>query len=119
MKHTSHTEVGTSIHAGFPNAADDARLQSLDLNQLLIPQPHSTFHFRIRGDSWQRYGVFDHDIALVDRSLTPRPRDIVVWWRDDTDGFALSTQQRTPADATIWGVITTIIHQYRNHPTTP
>ena len=102
---------GVSVHAGFPNAADDSRLQALNLNTLLIERPNSTFHFRVAGNQWQVSGIFDGDIALVDRALTPRKNDLVVWWRDDE--FAISAYSKTPENADIWGVVTTTIHQHR------
>lgn len=101
---------GVSIHAGFPNAADDRRLQALDLNQLLIPHPNSTFHFRVRGTQWEHLGIFDGDIALVDRSLHAHGNDLVVWWHNDE--FAISARHRLPAGANVWGVITATIHQW-------
>jgi len=102
---------GISVHAGFPNAADDSRLTSLDLNTLLIENPNSTFHFRVSGKDWQVIGIFDGDIALVDRALDPHKNDLVVWWRHDT--FAISTFGQMPKGAQMWGVITTTIHQWK------
>ncbi len=101
-----------SIHTGFPNAADDSRLQALNLNTLLIKNPNSTFHFRVTGTQWQSVGIFDQDIALVDRALQPQPNDIVVWIYNND--FALSTFRYIPKKAKIWGVITTTIHQLKN-----
>ena len=100
-----------SVHTGFPNAADDSRLQSLNLNTLLIANPNSTFHFRVSGTQWQSVGIFDGDIALVDRALQPQPNNIVVWIYNND--FALSTYSHTPKNAKIWGVITTTIHQLK------
>jgi SOS-response transcriptional repressor LexA len=100
-----------SVHTGFPNAADDSRLQALSLDTLLIPNPNSTFHFRVSGTHWQEIGVFDGDIALVDRAVSPRNNDIVVWVYNDE--FALSLYRRVPKDAKIWGVVTATIHQFR------
>ena len=102
---------GVSVHAGFPNAADDSRLQALNLNTLLIERPNSTFHFRIAGKQWQTSGIFDGDIALVDRALTPQRTDLVVWWREDE--FSISTYAQAPENADIWGVVTVTIHQHR------
>lgn len=104
---------GISIHTGFPNPATDTSLRSLDLNQLLINHSASTYFFRVRGDHWQAAGVFDGDIAIVDRALDPRPTDTVVWWNKDVDEFSISIFKKVPADATVWGVITATIHQLR------
>jgi DNA polymerase V len=108
---TKHT-TGMSIHAGFPNAADDTRLQKLSLDAMLVPQPNSTFYFRIAGNHWRTQGIFDGDIALVDRSKNARRNDLVVWWYNDE--FAISPLYTLPDQAESWGVVTTVIHQFGN-----
>ncbi|MDB5164003.1 MAG: lexA 1 [Candidatus Saccharibacteria bacterium] len=107
--HTDGTEV--SIHAGFPNPATDRSLHTLDLHQLLIQHTHSTYFVRIRGHEWSRLGIFDDDIALVDKALDPGGNDIVMWWKEGD--FMLSTLNSLPLEATVWGVITAVIHQFR------
>lgn len=103
-----------SIHTGFPNAAEDSRLHALDLNTLLIQNPISTFFFAIAGNDWEHLGIFDRDIALVDKALHPRPNDHVIWIHQES--FAISEQRKTPENAEVWGVVTTIIHPLRkNH----
>lgn len=104
-------ENGVSIHAGFPNPAADGRLRSLDLNQLLVKTPSSTFIFRIRGEEGITQGIFDGDIAVVDRAANIRPSDYVLW--HDGERFKLSRPSRVAEGATTWGVITAVIHQYR------
>ena len=111
--HPTHPQDqdGVSVHAGFPNAGTDRALHSLDLNQLLMPRPVSTFLFRIRGEQGITQGIFDGDIALVDRALTPRPQDLVLW--HDGQQFNLSRPARIASDSAVWGVITAVIHRYR------
>jgi len=107
MKHTANV----SVHAGFPNPASDDSLEGLSLQQLLIKHPISTFFLRVRGDSWEDQGIFDGDIAIVDRALTPRKSDRIIWWQDDS--FVISTHAKKPDDNTVWGVVTSIVHQFR------
>ena len=111
MSPTDETQTGTSVHAGFPNAADDTRLKNLSLERLLITNPNSTYYFRVAGNHWNRLGVFDGDIALVDRALHPRRNDLVVWWKGSD--FAISTFATLPEESEVWGVISTTIHQHR------
>jgi hypothetical protein len=106
-------QQGISVHTGFPNPATDTSLRSLDLNKLLISHSASTYFFRVRGSEWEKAGVFDGDIAIVDRALGPRKADTVVWWDQHQDSFAISTYRNMPADATLWGVITATIHEFR------
>lgn len=107
--------TGLSLHKGFPNAALDHADQhtplALDLNQLLIRHPTSSYLFRIAGGGWQERGIFDGDIALIDRQLTPKPSDLVLSWQEDR--FEITAARLLPEGSTSWGVITAIIHQYK------
>lgn len=104
---------GVSVHTGFPNPAVDQRLQTLDLNKLLIQHAASTYMFRVRGNEWEGAGVFDGDIAIVDRALDPRKTDVVIWWDETAGEFAISKFTDIPKTAALWGVITATIHQFR------
>ena len=106
---------GVQVHAGFPNPATDKSLHGLDLNQLLIQHTASTYLFRVRGHEWEASGVFDSDIAVVDRALDPQRNDVVLWWDGLHGEFAISTYGRMPADAACWGVITASIHEFRKN----
>jgi SOS-response transcriptional repressor LexA len=104
---------GVSVHAGFPNPATDQSLQGLDLNKLLIRHATSTYLFRVRGNEWESVGVFDGDIAIVDRALDPKKSDVVLWWDDIRSEFVISHYKSAPSDTTLWGVITASIHEFR------
>lgn len=106
-----------SVHAGFPNPAADMSLQGLDLHKLLVRHAASTYYFRVRGRTWETIGIFDGDIAIVDRALQPRRTDIVVWWQEGGDAFQFSAFHHVPKESVTWGVVTTTIHQLReeNH----
>lgn len=105
---------GVSVHTGFPNPATDKNLHTLDLNELLVKRSASTYFFRIEGNEWQDSGIFNGDIAVIDRSLDPRKNDIVVWWDDVRGEFAITTFASLPINASVWGVITSTIHQLRS-----
>lgn len=100
-----------SVHMGFPNAAADASLQGLDFNQLLIHHSTATYTMRVAGNAWAGQGIFDGDIALIDRALLAKPNDIVAWIQDDD--FAMSPKHKVPNGAVVWGIVTTVIHQFR------
>lgn len=72
-----------AVRAGLPSPADDSIEQELDLQRLLVPNRTSTFLVRVSGDSMVLARLFDGDIAVVDRSLSPADGDIVV---ADVDG---------------------------------
>ncbi|MBD3425896.1 MAG: translesion error-prone DNA polymerase V autoproteolytic subunit [Candidatus Omnitrophica bacterium] len=70
--YTSH------ISAGFPSPADDYIEKRLNLNDLVIKNPASTFFVRVSGDSMQDAGINHGDILVVDRSRTPGNSSIVI-----------------------------------------
>jgi SOS-response transcriptional repressor LexA len=107
------TPDGVSVHAGFPNPAADKNLQTLDFNRLLVQHGSSTFMFRVRGNEWEGVGVFDGDIAVVDRALDPRKADVVIWWDEVRGEFVIGTYRAKPTEALQWGVVTFTIHSLR------
>jgi DNA polymerase V len=68
----------SSVAAGFASPADDHLEAELNLNEYLIAHPSETFFVRAKGDSMQQAGIFDKDLLIVDRSLTPKDNDIVI-----------------------------------------
>src|SRR5258708_30695139 len=58
------------IDAGFPSPAEEWRELELNVHQLLVPRPASTFFFCVSGSSMQGAGIHDGDLLIVDRMLT-------------------------------------------------
>lgn len=67
-----------SVPAGFTSTFSDAVGTPLDLNDLCIKHPASTFFVKVDGFSMVNAGIFDGDMLVVDRSLTADNNDIVV-----------------------------------------
>lgn len=108
-------DLGTSVdvHAGFPNAATDAPEHALSLDRLLITSPHSTYLFRVRGHHWETIGIFDGDIAIVDRALTPRHGDAIISWNSD-GALIMRHWHQSEESMEPWGVITATVHPTRH-----
>lgn len=51
-------------------------VQRVDLMAELIKHPQASFLLRIRGESMRDVGIFDGDVVLVDRAITPA---LVMW----------------------------------------
>lgn len=66
------------VAAGFPAPGDDLVEEPLDLNDLLVDNPTATFFVRVSGDSMEGARIFDGDVLVVDRSITPTSGAIVV-----------------------------------------
>jgi DNA polymerase V len=70
--------AGATVAAGFPSPADDYVESRIDLNDVLIRHPSSTFFLRVSGDSMREAGILDGDLLVVDRAIEPRPGLVVV-----------------------------------------
>lgn len=66
------------VSAGFPSPASEYIEQRIDLNEHLISHPAATYLLRASGSSMIELGIFDGDLLLVDRSLTPQQGDVVI-----------------------------------------
>ena len=115
------------VQCGFPSPAEDHAQSRIDLNDVLILHPESTFFMRSRGPSMHDAGIDDGDYVVVDRALEARHRDIVlaVVDGDYTIKYLHRRAGRTrlrPANPTfppiefrdgqllvVWGVVTCII----------
>ena len=70
--------IGAALCAGFPSPADDFLEGALELPRWLVPNPPASFLLTIRGESMRGAGIFDRDLALADRSMTPSHGNVVV-----------------------------------------
>lgn len=67
-----------SVEAGFPSPADDYCEKKLDLNELLVPHPQSTFFLKAADNDMTNASIFCHDLLIVDRSLPAKQGSIIV-----------------------------------------
>lgn len=69
---------GDKVQAGFPSPADDYVEDRLSLDEALIPHKEFTFFVRAKGNSMMGAGIFDGDLLVVDKSITPALGNIVI-----------------------------------------
>ena len=123
--------VATRVKAGFPSPADDYIEERLDLNEKLVEHPGATFFVRVSGESMLNAGIRDGDTLVVDRSLEARNDDIVIAVIDNEFTVKRLVYRATrpwlipcnpefseielseDMDTIIWGVVTSVIHQFR------
>lgn len=67
-----------SVSAGFPSPAEDYVEGQLDLNKHLIKQPAATYFVRVTGDSMIEAGIHSGDLLIVDRSIEPQDKNVVI-----------------------------------------
>lgn len=119
------------VPAGFPSPADDYVESSIDLNEWLIKNRLATFIVEVNGDS-MFYELHSGDRLIVDRSLEPRHKDVVLACIDgevtvkrliikegkrflltpENDDFPL-IEINGNQELIIWGVVTYSIHKVR------
>ncbi|SGY92331.1 LexA family protein [Moritella viscosa] len=63
---------------GFESPAAEYSQLRCTLDEILIEHPSSTFIGKACGDSMEGVGIFDGDLLIVDRHVTPRQHDIIV-----------------------------------------
>lgn len=116
--------------AGFPAPADDLVETALDINDLVVKNPASTFFVRVEGNSMEGAGIFSGDYLVIDRSLTPKDGSIVVAavygelvvkrLRKQGDTHILMSENDAYApinisendDCFIWGVVAGSVRQF-------
>lgn len=116
------------IQAGFPSPADDYLDKTLDLNDLMIKNPPSTFFVKVEGDSMSGIGMHPGDLLVVDRSKDPIDGKIIIAALDgeltvkririlDNKKIRLEAENPNYApivitqhqDFRVWGVVTGVI----------
>jgi len=117
------------VPAGFPSPAADYSQDKLDLNRHLIKNPAATFFVRAGGDSMIGAGIHHDDLLVVDRSMEPKDKNVVIAVINGEltvkririrnkkitlvpENNDYASQQVTPdAQFEIWGVVTNVIHR--------
>ena len=118
----------TRISAGFPSPAEDYLDRKLDLNEHLVKHPAATFFVKVDGESMIKAGINHGDILIVDRSLEPADKKIVIagirgeltvkrirrlqgrlYLMPENENFA-PLEVSEDCELEIWGVVTSVIH---------
>lgn len=116
------------VSAGFPSPASDYIDKNIDLNDVLIKNKPATFLVRALGDSMINSGIFPGDILIVDKSINPEHKNIVVavlngeftvkrfikeqnkiLLRPENNKYK-DFEIKEDDDFKIWGVVTFVIH---------
>lgn len=115
-----------TVSAGPPTPADDHVEERIDLTDLLVNKPDSTFLVRVTGESMIDASVVPGDILVVDRSVEPRNNDSVL--AVINGDFTLKTFVNHPAlhlvsqnpsrtvidqPFEVWGVVLWVLHRAR------
>ncbi len=117
-----------TVPAGFPSPAADYEEGKLDLNRHLIKNSMATFFVRVTGDSMVKAGIHDGDLLVVDRSIEPRDKNVVIAVVNgeltvkririrknrltlEAENEAYQSQEINDGiEFEVWGVVTNVIH---------
>lgn len=123
-------QLSRRIETGFPSPAGDHLERALNLEELIVRRPTSTFYVRVEGDAMKASGIHDKDILVVDRSLNATNGSILVVTIDDevlirrlikqgSRRFLVTDDASQPpipvehnTQWMIWGVVTHLIHRF-------
>ena len=120
--------AGEKIPAGFPSPAEQYVEDFIDFNAFLIANPAATFAVRSGGQSMLDAGIDVDDLLIIDRSVTPRHRDIVM--ADLGNEFTIKRLHKIegkpielhsenaaggfpnfiPADGDTWSIVGVVLH---------
>lgn len=70
--------LALGVSAGLPTASDDTIEREIDLADMLLEHPESTYFIRVVGDSMTDAGISDGDTLIVDCAIQPRAGQIVI-----------------------------------------
>ncbi|MBW2648255.1 MAG: translesion error-prone DNA polymerase V autoproteolytic subunit [Deltaproteobacteria bacterium] len=116
------------VSAGFPSPAEDYIEEKLDLNKYLVKHPAATFFVKVTGNSMIDAGIHNGDMLIVDRSIKPANKKIVIAVvngeltvrriRVTKDKISLVSENKNYKPLQIeeemgfevWGVVTNVIH---------
>jgi len=118
------------VGAGFPSPATDYIEDDIDLNTQLITNAPATFIIRVQGKSMVNVGIYDGDLLIVDKSITPKNfstvvanvnEELVVKTLVKEKGISYITSGSPDIsekinlienpEIIIWGVVTYVIHK--------
>lgn len=123
------TLFASPVCAGFPSPADDYVAATLDLNEHLIAHKEATFFVRAKGQSMIGANIHDGDLLVVDRSLNPTHRAVVIavvdgeftvkrlYKRAGRVRLLAENPDYAPIEFAdgqelqVWGVVTNVIHR--------
>ena len=120
----------TKVAATLPVLMKFYEEGKLDLNKHLIRNPAATFVVRDTGDSMLKAGIHSGDLLVVDRSIEPRDKNVVIAVVNgeltvkririrknkrltlEAENDAYQSQEISDqTEFEVWGVVTNVIHE--------
>jgi len=119
-----------TIHAGFPSPASDYEEHELNIHDLVVTHPTSSYFMRVSGDSMTGACIYHDDIIVIDRAITAAHNRIVVarigeeftlkrlqimqhrkiFLKPENSKYT-SIEVTSRDDFEVWGVVTWVLHK--------
>lgn len=118
-----------NVSAGFPSPAADYEEEKLDLNKHVVKNPAATYFVRVSGDSMIGAGIHCGDLLVVDRSVEPKDKKVVIaningeltvkririikgkyYLEPENDNYPVQ-EISEDMEFEVWGVVTFVVHQ--------
>lgn len=91
------------IPKGFASPADDDLEVPLNLHKYAVKRPAATFFARMSGDAMAAHGIFNNDILVIDRSVNPTAKSIVMAVVEGE--FLVRELSMLSGEFLVWGVV--------------
>jgi len=129
IKHIACPIMEVKAPAGFPSPARDYIENSLDLNELMVPNPPATYFIQVEGYSMSYAHILPGDILVVDRSVEATDGKIVIavidgdltvkrlrikdgeYWLCPENKDFKPVKIEDYMSFSVWGVVMWVIHQ--------
>lgn len=96
---------------GFPSPAQGYEEKTINLNNLLVKHPSSTFFMQVDTGNYARMGIYNGDLLIIDRAKAVNPNSLVVY---ESEGhFVLGRAFNIHSETVITGSIVYVIHKVR------
>ena len=66
------------VEAGFPSAVEEDVLDTMSLDEYLVPNKGTSYMLKVKGYSMKDAGIVDGDMVIVERNNNPKPGQIVI-----------------------------------------
>jgi DNA polymerase V len=109
QRHTAEVSKQT----GFPSAATHYAEASIDLHNELVTNQDATFFMRVSGSCLEYFHIFNNDVLIVDRSLSPKNKSLAIVVQEGEFVVKEIQLQKLEHEYELWGIITYIIHKAR------
>jgi len=100
--------VQRPTQTGFSSPATHYSEPRIDLNEVLVSNSSATFYVRVTDDAFHDFEIYNNDVLIIDRSLTPETNQLVFAIQYDSFDI-VRIKNRAADELLIWGVITYII----------